>query len=69
MGNQFQMAKSNPENDRDVPDLQRRILIVEDNGDMRDFLRRVLQRATDMHTSKLPMGSRGWRSPIGTILT
>ena len=42
MGTQFQIDKSNPENGRDAPDLQRRILIVEDNGDMRDFLRRVL---------------------------
>ena len=44
MGNQFQMDKPNLENNRDVPDQQRRILIVEDNGDMRDFLRRVLAR-------------------------
>ena len=68
MGNQLPMDKSSPQNDRDGTDLQRRILIIEDNGDMRDFLR-PCSRATDMHTSKLPMGSRGWRLPIATILT
>lgn len=44
MGTLFQMDKPNPENGIDGPDLQLRILIVEDNGDMRDFLRRVLAR-------------------------
>ena len=68
METQFQMDSSNPENGRDVADVRRRILIVEDNGDMRDFLRRVW-RAMDMHISRLPMGSREWRSPIETILT
>lgn len=44
MGNQFQIDQSNRGNGKDAPDLQRRILIVEDNSDMRDFLRRVLAR-------------------------
>ena len=44
MGNQFQIHSSKPDNDRNVAGLQRRILIVEDNSDMRDFLRRVLAR-------------------------
>ena len=44
MGNQFQIGGFKPDNGREVAGVQRRILIVEDNGDMRDFLRRVLER-------------------------
>ncbi len=44
MGTQFQMDELNSKNGKDGPDPQRCILIVEDNGDMRDFLRRVLAR-------------------------
>lgn len=44
METQFQMDELNSKNGKDDPDLQRRILIVEDNSDMRDFLRRVLAR-------------------------
>lgn len=44
METQFQMDELNSKNSKDDPDLQRRILIVEDNSDMRDFLRRVLAR-------------------------
>ena len=44
MGTQFQMDELNSKNGKDGPDPQRYILIVEENGDMRDFLRRVLAR-------------------------
>ncbi len=44
METQFQIDSSKSDNGRDVAGVQRRILIVEDNGDMRDFLRRVLAR-------------------------
>lgn len=44
MGTQLKVDKPNPENGKDALNLQLRILIVEDNGDMRDFLRRVLAR-------------------------
>jgi two-component system cell cycle response regulator DivK len=44
METQFQMDELDSKNGKDDPDLQRRILIVEDNSDMRDFLRRVLAR-------------------------
>ena len=44
MGNDPQFEPSDPNNGKDITGLQRRILIVEDNGDMRDFLRRVLAR-------------------------
>jgi len=44
METQFQIDSSKPDNGRDVAGVRRRILIVEDNGDMRDFLRRVLAR-------------------------
>ena len=44
MGTQAQMDELNSKNGKDGPVPQRYILIVEDNGDMRDFLRRVLAR-------------------------
>ena len=44
MGTQSQMDELNSKNGKNGPDPQRCILIVEDNGDMRDFLRRVLTR-------------------------
>jgi CheY-like chemotaxis protein len=44
MGKLSQVTTVKADSTGDVTDNQRRVLIVEDNGDMRDFLRRVLAR-------------------------